>query len=646
MNRKISALLLVLVSLAVISWTACDNDSDDRSAPTPVIVATSGTPQSAAPGAAFAAPLVATVTKGSTPVTGATVTFTAPASGASGTFVNTTATDTETTNASGVATSTAFTANATAGTYTVTAAVSGATTNASFILTNTAAVAVSTYAFYITGLEGANSGPNFYAVAGAFSIDANGNVIAGEQDYNDAAGFTSPQPSGDTITGGGFLVNGAGQGTLTLITNNENLGVSGTETLGVQFANINHALVIQFDGSGTSSGSLDLQTLPSTLSGGYAFTLTGVDAGYLSAVAGGVFSVSGTNLQNGIIDLDDFGAEGTPTLGTAFTGTISAADALGRGTITNTGLATTFNYYIVGSEAIRIIDVDATDALIGSAFGQGSGTFSDASLPNSVFAVQSNSWGVPYAAAGMINTSQTRDESTTLSFFGVADADEVGSVVSAVPISGTFAIASNGYGSLAITSGNLDQVSNLGIYMTDPNLNLNDPNNTTSGLGGALVADLDGFNLNGTGVLTPQTDTATASFAGLYAFGAQQFYPGGEFDFVGLGNISSLALTGTGLLSDPSGDFEGPSTYAGVSFSGTAAPDLSNPGRYTIPFTIALDGFAPFNVVIYQASGTQLYWLDADGGSIWLGPLEQQVLPGRLSRAKKAWGKFAKRKAK
>ena len=63
----------------------------------------------------------------------------------------------------------------------------------------------------------------------------------------------------------------------------------------------------------------------------------------------------------------------------------------------------------------------------------------------------------------------------------------------------------------------------LGIYMTDPNLNLIDPNNTTSGLGGALVADLDS-SLNGTGVLIPQTDTATDSFAGNYAFGAQGYY--------------------------------------------------------------------------------------------------------------------------
>src|SRR5580700_5526470 len=78
------------------------------------IAATSGTPQSATINTAFAAPLVATVKdSGGNPVAGATVTFTAPGSGASGTFAG--GVNTATTNASGVATSTTFTANGTAG---------------------------------------------------------------------------------------------------------------------------------------------------------------------------------------------------------------------------------------------------------------------------------------------------------------------------------------------------------------------------------------------------------------------------------------------------------------------------------------------------------------------------------------------------
>jgi hypothetical protein len=89
------------------------------------------------------------------------------------------------------------------------------------------------YAFYLSGLEAIGNqidGPNFYALAGSVTIDANGNVLGGEQDYNDGFGLTSPEPSGDTITGGKLTVNATtGQGKLTLITNNRNLGASGTE---------------------------------------------------------------------------------------------------------------------------------------------------------------------------------------------------------------------------------------------------------------------------------------------------------------------------------------------------------------------------------------------------------------------------------
>ena len=71
-------------------------------------------------------------------------------------------------------------------------------------------------------------GPNFYALAGSVSVDGNGNVLGGEQDYNDGVGLNSPEPSGDIILPGtGALVVDptTGQGTLTLTTNNSSLGV-------------------------------------------------------------------------------------------------------------------------------------------------------------------------------------------------------------------------------------------------------------------------------------------------------------------------------------------------------------------------------------------------------------------------------------
>jgi len=107
------------------------------SAPPASITATGGTPQSATVNSAFTTAFQVTVKDASNnPVSGATVTFTAPGSGASGTFAG--GVNTATTNSSGIATSAVFTANAVAGTYTLTASVAGVGTSANFSLTNLA----------------------------------------------------------------------------------------------------------------------------------------------------------------------------------------------------------------------------------------------------------------------------------------------------------------------------------------------------------------------------------------------------------------------------------------------------------------------------------------------------------------------------
>lgn len=623
------------------------------------IAATSGAPQSAPVLANFSAPLVATVVDGNqNPVSGALVTFEVPATtGPGGTFAG--GVNTAKTNASGVATSATFTANGSVGTYTVTATVASGAEPANFILTNTAL----NFSFYVSGLE--SVGPGFYALAGAVTLDGNGNVLGGEQDYNDGNGLTSPEPSPDTIlpgTGALTVDPATGQGTLTLTTNNTSLGPAsnpGVETLAVQFVNTNHALIAQFDGSATSSGSMDLQTLSSTLNdGNYAFTLSGTDSSLASIVFGGAFSISnGGTVLAGTFDVDDAGATTTPTLGIALSGTITTPDAFGRGTISSAALGISLNYYVVGPEAIRIIDVDTSDSAIGSIFGQGAGTFGNASLGNSVFSVASNSSGKLYAAAGMFATNS--DSGT---FTGIADDDEYDNdtIVPAAPISGNYNIAANGYGSLTITPGDLGDVSVLGLYLTDPLLNLNDPNNTTTGLGGALIADLDGANasaaLNGTGVLIPQTDTSTTSFAGSYAFGAQASYTptrpnefGWEFDFVGQGSVESGALSNaTGLLSDPFAFFN-PTQSDGTDtakFTGTAVPDPANAGRYTMKLVMAVAADpGTFSTVIYQAGGGQLFWIDlqeSDDG-MFLGAIEQQGSLNALPAAQKPAAKTKSR---
>ena len=103
---------------------------------TPSITATGGASQSATISHAFSSALQATVVDAQkVAIKGAAVTFTAPSSGASGTF-NGAGKVTVMTNSSGVAVAPAFTANKIAGGYIVAASTPAAAASASFSLTN------------------------------------------------------------------------------------------------------------------------------------------------------------------------------------------------------------------------------------------------------------------------------------------------------------------------------------------------------------------------------------------------------------------------------------------------------------------------------------------------------------------------------
>jgi hypothetical protein len=692
--RKVLLSAPVLAAYVLASFlTGCsssNNNNNNQNHSPAAITASAGASQSAPVGTAFGTALAATVTdSGGSPVSGASVTFTAPSSGASGTFATSgSATETDTTNSSGVATASTFTANSTAGgPYTVTAAVSGVSTPASFSLTNsTAAPTSTTYIFSASGTEVANAtngGAAYYAVVGAVALDSSGNVTGGEEDYNDGTGVNVP---GASITSGSLTVNASGQGTLTLVTNSAMVGgginpitgatnPAGTEIFGVQFANVDHAAIMQFDGSATSSGSFDLQTTPPPNTANYAFVLSGVDYNYNPVGYGGVLVVN-SNAMSGIADLNYFNSTSSSFAvapGNVITGaSVGAPDSSGRGQINGlsiNGTTLALTYYAVGPETVRLIDMDpgstagAGSAMIGSAYGQGSTTFTDSSLTGSVIGFQGGAWAENlYAVAGSLGFTPPASGATNGTVAGIVDDFEVNTSSSSpdTTVSGTYTMSNvvsgttyNGYGALTFTKGTpsaLYQVKNLGIYMTDPALNLLDPNNTTSGMGGALVLDLDTFLTGGTGVLVSQTDTTSANFNGPYTVAAQESFSAGgffwEYDYLGQGAVSSLAFSGTGDVSDPFAYFgSNPALYSAVPMTGTAAPDANETtnGRYTmVPFDVAAatsSSFDNLSLAIYQADGGTLLFME-NSGSDGLGYFEQQGsltgLPAKRGPVKKA----------
>lgn len=671
MNRNFTSILaLILVCLIFAFLTGCGGGSSTPPPP-PIlaITATSGSGQTATVGEAFSNKLVATVTSNGTAASGVTVTFT-PVAGSAGQSCTPSATTVAT--ASDGTASISCMANSTPGSYSVTAAAAGATTTASFTESNTAQKkAPIAFVFYVNGTESSPAygpGPVYYAITGAVGFDSSGNILGGEQDYNDGSGFTSPgeptNPDAINPTGSSMTVDvTTGTGTLVLdvSASNPNVGVKGIETFAIQFINASHALITQFDGSATSSGSFDLQTATSGADSNFAFTLSGLDTNTLPVAYGGVFSnTSGT--IHGTYDENDSGKVLVENTLTATDDGVGA-DVYGRGSITgftdsNNGNAPiSLVYYLVGPEVLRIIDVDAGDALAGSAYGQGSATTFDSTvLSKDVFGILDNTEDAIFAAAGQFVAAGTAVGTFNATFTGEGDDDEHGIIkATGTPggVAGNYSFSKSvlGYGSMTGVTG-LGSIHTLGLYATDPKLNLLDPNNTTAtNLGAALVLNLDDF-AQGTGIVVPQGTIASdgSDLNHSYGFGAQTYVGNGsfpvpnvgwEFDLVGEGTFASLVFTtGTGGpptpvdISDPFASLVSgkPDEYSAVPITGTAAaPDAA--GRYTFksatPFAVGPVGSASgptvdFTVVMYEAGPGLVFSIDEDEFSEWLGTFQGQ----------------------
>jgi len=235
-------------------------------APATVQAVAGSTPQSQTVGSAFATPLAALVKDAAgNALSGVTVKFTAPSAGASGTFAGSRrATESDTTNASGVATSSTFTANTTAGTYNVVASVTGATP-ATFALTNNPVS--------VTVVRDGNGSGSVSSTPSGISCGA---TCTAPFAYNGAVTLTATPDSGSHISswsGGGC------SGTSASCTIN-NLTASTTVTVTFTL----DAPTLTLSSSGTGSGTFSC-TVNDGPSGACASTYNNGDAVVITASA-------------------------------------------------------------------------------------------------------------------------------------------------------------------------------------------------------------------------------------------------------------------------------------------------------------------------------------------------------------------------
>src|SRR5262249_6950345 len=246
---------------------------------------------------------------------------------------------------------------------------------------------------YVLQAQGVDSSFAAYQFAGVLVLDGNGGITSGEQTVN----FTDQSvgallSESNPVTGGSYFIGTDGRGTITISTNNPNVGSGGTETFSLVFLSSSQALITQTDFSASASGTMDLQTNAAALSGGYAFVVNGTDIGtFLPTAMGGIFNIDSPNTISGNGSLSDRNLDGTLALRQTLSGTVSNPDAFGAVTLDLsfgfTSSPVQFVGYIVDATHIKLIESDNSSgtgfsSTGGVAIGQGpaTGTFNTASL--------------------------------------------------------------------------------------------------------------------------------------------------------------------------------------------------------------------------------------------------------------------------
>ena len=366
-RRARTLALVVALVVSVVGSLVVLNPAAHAAGPAAQILATSGTPQSVTVGSTFAV-LTATVEDATNaPVSGASVTFTAPSSPASGTFGGS-STFVTTSDSNGLATAT-FTANSVAGSYSVTAT-TGVLTPASFALTNTPGPAVKLVA---TGGNGQTIGAGAQAPTplAATVEDASGNVVtspavtvtfaapsttgpsgtfAGSTSVTTVNGVaTAPAFTANTITGGPYPVTATSPG-LTQASFSLTNGPGATAKLGSLVGNFQSAHI----------GSPFAVPLSVTAYDAYGHAVPGLSVTFAAPTggAGGTFAGSsntftGSTNALGVVTAPTITANGTPGIYTV--------NVTGGGASTAFALA---NYTIPGAPGILTASAEDASAKV------------------------------------------------------------------------------------------------------------------------------------------------------------------------------------------------------------------------------------------------------------------------------------------
>ena len=360
-----------------------------------------------------------------------------------------------------------------------------------------------------------------------------------------------------------------------------------------------HALVTRFDSRATGSGTIDQQTTSAfsnaALAGPFAFTLSGIDTGGVPLAVGGVFTSDASgNLTSG---LDDSNDNGLVTTNDPMTGSIPMTST-GRGTATlNTSRgALSFAYYAVDANHLKIVGTNIFPALGGEAFRQ-TGPFNNASVsgPFAFTVAGADLLSLnPFVAGGVI-TSDGAGNVTS----GIEDFNDAGSITTSVPLTGTYAMAANGRGTMTLNTA--AGIFSLVIYPSS---------------GGVLVLEIDNSFLTSGVALQQQTTPFTAaSFQGNYGMNFDAAASSGSE----LDSIAEFTADGVSKLNGIIDINNSGGITFGQSMTGTFVANANGRNAMSLQTPLGTQ-----NMIVYLANGNRALFIEVDGDLVAAGDIRHQ----------------------
>jgi hypothetical protein len=249
----------------------------------------------------------------------------------------------------------------------------------------------------------------------------------------------------------------------------------------------------------------------------------------------------------------------------------------------------------VDATHLKVVGINNVSILGGEAFRQ-TGPFSNASISGPfAFTIAGADLlnGIPFAAGGVL-TSDGAGNVTT----GIEDFNDGGTISTAVPFTGTYAIASTGRGTLTLNTG--AGVFTFAIYPSS---------------GGVLVLETDNrFLTTGTALQQQTAAFSAGSFTGIYGMNFTGASSGSELD-----SIAELTADGVSKLTGIIDINNSGGITFGQPLSGTFTANAN--GRFPLSLQTPL---GTQNIIVYLANGNRALFVEVDGGLVAAGDMRHQ----------------------